>query len=362
MPAKPYKVVVVGLGKRGGHHISAFQKDPRFEIAGVVDIDKSRVDKVGAELGGSVVAGTDAATVAKQVKPDVFCFCTLPNLRLPLIKVGVEAGAKLIAYEKPVALSMNEALEIRKLVKQAGVKTVVSHQHRYGVHYQKVHEIVQSGALGRVHTVYGTAVGWMTHVLSHLVDYMLWYNGNAEAEWVMAQAAGGQKFADNHPSPDYIAGTIHFKNGVRGWIECGAGAPDVPEVDYWWRKNRIGVQGTEGFAEVLTGGGWRAVTAKNGLQTGDGCMNYDLDTPPYVAAMADWLDDDTKVHPGNGESAHQGMEITMALLRSVVDRGQVKLPLGPGEPEIEAAKRTIPERAVLLSIEASRKEYPGAAS
>ena len=42
---------------------------------------------------------------------------------------------------------------------QAGVKAVVSHQHRYGEHYKKVKEIVASGALGRVHTVYGTADG-----------------------------------------------------------------------------------------------------------------------------------------------------------------------------------------------------------
>ncbi len=356
--SRPYKVVVAGLGKRGGHHIAAFQKDPRFQVAGVVDIDATRVDKVAAELPAAV-GGTDAAAVAKRVQPDIFCFCTHPSVRLPLVKVGVEAGAKLVAYEKPIALSMNEALEIRKLVSEAGVKTVVSHQHRYGIHYQKVHEIVASGALRRVHTITATGVGWMTHILSHLVDYLRWYNGNAEASWVMGQAAGRVKFEDNHPSPDYIAGVIHFANGVRGYVECGAGAPDVPEVDYWWRKNRISVQGSEGFAEVLTGGGWRAVT-KDGASSGGGCMNYDNDTPPYVAQMADWLDDPAQVHPCNGESAHRGMEITMALLRSVVERGQVRLPLGPGEPELEAVRRVIPATPVVLSFEASRKEYPGA--
>ena len=59
----------------------------------------------------------------------------------------------------------------------------------------------------------------------------------------MAQAAGRGKLADNHPSPDYITGIIQFAGGLRGQIECGAGAPDVPEVDYWWRKNRVGAQG-----------------------------------------------------------------------------------------------------------------------
>jgi len=132
---------------------------------------------------------------------------------------------------------------------------------------------------------------------------------------------------------------------VRGYIESGAGAPDVPEVDAWWRKNRVGVQGTNGFAEALTGGGWRAVTT-TGSSSGGGSMNYDLDMPPYVADMAAWLDDDKKVHPCDGEQAFKGIEITMALMRSVVERGQVKLPLGPGAPEVEALKNAMPDKPV----------------
>ena len=98
------------------------------------------------------------------------------------------------------------------------------------MHYRKVKEIVASGALGRVHTVYGTATGWMTHMLSHLIDYTCWFNEYHPATWAMAQAAGRSKFADNHPSPDYIGGFVQFANGVRGIYECGAGAPDQPEV------------------------------------------------------------------------------------------------------------------------------------
>src|SRR5207245_10838521 len=112
------------------------------------------------------------------------CGCCRPAVvRVPMIQVGSGSGAKLVAYEKPVARSMNEAIEIRKAVQAAGVKTVVSHQHRYGQHYQKVAEIIESGAIGRVHTVYGHSVGWMMHLFTHLIDYMRWYNGNAEADW-----------------------------------------------------------------------------------------------------------------------------------------------------------------------------------
>jgi predicted dehydrogenase len=246
---------------------------------------------------------------------------------------------------------------MKKLLDFNGTKAVVSHQHRYGKHYQKVKEIVASGALGRVHTVYGTATGWMTHMLSHMIDYSMWYNDYAPGAWAIAQAAGKIKFADNHPSPDYIAGFVQFANGVRGVYEAGAGAPDQPEVAKWWGKNRIGAQGTEGFAEVLTNGGWRAVTKSGGCQSGDGVMNYDADMPPYIQQMADWLDDDRKVHPCNLTHAALGAEVMFALQRSAAEGGQVALPLTTGADEQALLKAKLSDKPVLPSCEANKKEF-----
>ncbi len=352
--SEKYRVVVVGMGKRGMHHAHAFQANQRFEVAGICDIDSKRLDAAAATFG--CVKGTDAFQVAAAVKPDVYCFCTLPRLRAEMVRIGIESGARMIAFEKPVALNSREGIRIRKLLEASGVKAVVSHQHRYGEHYRKVKEIIASGALGRIHSVYGTSSGWMMHMLSHLIDYMRWYNGNARAEWVMGQAAGSGKFSDLHPSPDYIGGFIQFANGVRGIVECGAGAPDVPEVDYWWRKCRIGTQGTDGYAEVLTGGGWRAVT-KAGASSGEGCMNYEHDMPPYIQDIADWLDDERKVHPCNFESAYAGFEIMMAFCRSAVQGGQVSLPLTQAEDEIQELSAHLSGKKVLLSTPANAKEY-----
>jgi predicted dehydrogenase len=185
-----YRVVVVGMGKRGMHHALAFQANGSFELAGICDIDPLRLQAAAAKLP-TCVKGTDAYRVASAVKPDVFCLCTLLNLRSEMISIGIQSGARLIAMEKPIALNSREAIQMRSMLAAAGVKAVVSHQHRYGDHYRKVKEVIDSGALGRVHTVYGTATGWMMHMLTHLIDYMRWYNGNAEAGWVLGQAAGG---------------------------------------------------------------------------------------------------------------------------------------------------------------------------
>jgi predicted dehydrogenase len=351
----PYRVVVVGMGKRGLHHAAAFKGNSRFHLVGIASRDQQKLAAAASKLG-DVRSSTDARALVAELKPDVFCFCTPPPVRLPLIDLALQSGARLIAFEKPVALTTAEGLAIKQKLEQARVKAVVSHQHRYGDHYQKVKSIVASGAIGAVHTVYGTATGWATHMLSHLVDYTSWFNEYSTAVWAMAQAAGRGKLSDSHPSPDYIAGVVHFSNGVRGVYDCGAGAPDVPDVPYWWRKCRIGAQGTEGFAEVHTGGGWRAVT-RDGVQSGPGTMDYDHDMPPYVDQMADWLDDDAKPHPAGFERAYHGLEIVSALFRSVAEGGQIALPLTRGADEIDALRSKIPDRKVLMTLAESAKEY-----
>jgi predicted dehydrogenase len=352
---KVYRVVVVGMGKRGMHHAAAFAANPRFELAGICDIDEKRLSDAAAKLGG-VRTSTDADALTREIKPDLFCFCTLPNLRLPLIRLGVNAGAKLIAFEKPVAMSSAEGFEIKRALEAGGTKAVVSHQHRYGEHYKKVKDVIASGRIGTVHTVYGTSLGWAAHMLSHLIDYTSWFNDYAPAAWAMAQAAGRGKLSDLHSSPDYIAGVVHFANGVRGIYDCGAGGPDVAEASAWWRKCRIGALGDKGYAEVQTGGGWRAVTG-DCVESGPGNMDYDHDMPAYVQEMADWLDDDRAPHPCRFERAYHGLEIMSALYRSVVDGGQVALPLSTGRDEIAELRGRVPDRKVLMTVADSAKEY-----
>ena len=143
------------------NRLAAFQASDRFEVTGICDIDEDRLAKAREELGGNVEASTDAATLATSLKPDVFCFCTMPHLREDFIRIGINNGAKLIAFEKPLADSSARGMAVRDLLAGAGVKAVVSHQHRYGAHYAKVKEIAASGALGTIHTVYASATGWI---------------------------------------------------------------------------------------------------------------------------------------------------------------------------------------------------------
>ena len=48
----PYTVLVVGMGKRGMHHATAFNANPRFKVTGICDIDAKRLEDAAAKLGG----------------------------------------------------------------------------------------------------------------------------------------------------------------------------------------------------------------------------------------------------------------------------------------------------------------------
>jgi predicted dehydrogenase len=338
---RKYSVAIFGTGKRGRVHAEFFHRDDRFEVVGIAGRDPARL-AAAAALAGNPPTFSGAAEMLRDTKPDVFCFCTPPSVRLEMIRAGVDGGVKLIAYEKPMATSFNEALEIMELCRKAGVKTVVSHQIKYGEHFQKVREIIRSGAIGRVHTVYGTTLGWLLQMGTHVIDYCRYFNDEAPAEWAIAQAAGTEKFADSHPSPDFVLGEVQFANGVRGILEIGNLAQDVPEVEYFWHKVRIGAQGTEGFAEALIGGGWRAVTRDSGGPiSGPGKWDAQHDQPPYIRDIALWLDDPQRVHPCNGESAIAGFEILMAMCRSAAARKKITLPLAPGENEIALLEQVL---------------------
>jgi len=91
-----YRVVVVGLGKRGLHHATFFKANPRFVLIGISSRDPTRLQNALNKLG-NVPASGDVRSLALSARPDIFCFCTPPNVRLDMLKLGIECGAKLIA-------------------------------------------------------------------------------------------------------------------------------------------------------------------------------------------------------------------------------------------------------------------------
>ena len=337
-----YRVVLVGCGARGRDHAKAFlANSDRFELVAVCDTDTERLQSLSSICEGAE-AYADAERMLSEKNPDVFCFATMPNARLPLVELGVRHRVRAIAYEKPMATSLDEARRIRDVCEEAGVKTIVSHQHKYGSHWRKVKEILDNGDIGDVHTIHATAKGWLLQYGTHLVDSMIFLNGGHRGTWVMGHVHGKDKLTDSHPSPDYAMAQIRFENGVRGIMECGALAPSQPGENSFWMDAGATVYGTEGYAQVIVGSGWRAATKLPGALI-EGCGGFDVekDQPLYIRDLADWLDDSSKVHPCNGEITYHGFELVMATCLSSLERRKVTIPIESCEPIMERLKEVL---------------------
>jgi len=341
-----YRVVIVGMGHRGRQHAAAFLANAdRFDLTAVCDLDPGRLEEAKKELSTDVCLYGDAAEALDREEPDVLCFCTQPDVRLELVRLGIEHGVTAIAYEKPMALSLAEARQLVDLCNQAGVKSIVSHQHKYGSHWRKVREIVAGGEIGEVHTIHATSKGWLLNYGTHLIDYVMFLNGGSRGKWVVGHVHGrGRIHHADHPSPDYAMGQIEFENGVRAIIECGDLAPTLPGDNPFWYDAGAIVHGSEGYAQVIVGSGWRAVTkSSNGVISGPGCFDPAKDQPPYIADLADWLDDDAKVHPCDGETSYHGFELTLGIALSGLENRELDVPIPTNQDIIARMQAELPE-------------------
>jgi predicted dehydrogenase len=329
-----YTVALVGLGARGKIHARGFQASPdRFEMVGICDLDEERV-KVGAEeLGLACAQYTDADKMLAETKPDILCFATLPEVRISLIELGVKHKVKAIAFEKPMGTSLHEAKEIADLCTKNGIKAIVSHQQKYLTSLQKMKQIVDSGDIGEITKIHAQTLPWVSQLGTHYMDYIMWVNGGAKAKWVVGHAHGTEKLTDTHPSPDYLMGQVLFENGVRAIIECGYLSPVFVEgKNKFWVNNRLTVHGTHGYAFAETDGRWGAFTRTSGGeeiggQTEIWNTHQHSIQAPYLRELADWLDDDSKVHSCNVETAYHGYEILEGMLLSALDKTRIDLPL-----------------------------------
>ena len=346
-----YTVAQIGCGFRGHRHIEGFLRNPdRFELAAICDLNDDRLARAAAQYDVAR-AYRDADRMLAEVRPDVFCFVTQPDVRLPLVELGIRHGVRAIAFEKPMATTLAEARAIHMACDEADVKYIVCHQQKYGEQWQRAKAAADAGEIGDVECIRASSRAWLAQLGTHLVDYVLWLNGGHRAAWVVGHVHGTKTLRDSHPSPDYVAGQIAFSNGVRAWVEFGYLAPQRLADEKFWTDNRIPLHGTGGYVWAETDGRWGALRAcDEGKPTIEQFAHWpeqerNLLQAPYLRDLAEWLDDEEKVHPCNGAVAYHGYEVMAALCLSALDRRRIDLPLAdlPDEPVIARLRRELPD-------------------
>jgi len=171
----------------GHNQASILSEHDDYDFVAVCDIVEDSAKAFSKEFG--VRPYTDFAAMLDAEKPEVVAVPTGVTVRAQLVIQAAQAeSVKGIYCEKPMAVTMADAKQMVSVCKENGVRLVVNHQRRIGADMVKAKELIDAGAIGALNVLRGHCAGDFLSDGTHVVDGLLHLAGDAEVDWVVAQA------------------------------------------------------------------------------------------------------------------------------------------------------------------------------
>lgn len=138
-------VIGAGPGVAALHLPTLDRVDDRFRVVHLADHGSGRAAELAARLGARASSGT--AELLADPAVDVVAICSPPSEHAAQIRAAVEAGARAILCEKPLATTTDEARAVIDACRQAGVVLVVATNHFYDQAWDRAkHHLVALGS------------------------------------------------------------------------------------------------------------------------------------------------------------------------------------------------------------------------
>ncbi|MHC4874482.1 MAG: Gfo/Idh/MocA family protein [Planctomycetota bacterium] len=150
--ADKIRVGIWGVGRAGNKmHTSELEKyEDIYEIVAGYDTAEDRRDAFKEKIGCTVYDNEEDFLNDENI--DMFSIATRSKDHTPHAKKALAAG-KYVFLEKPIALSYDEALELKKAAEEYPGKLYLRHNRRFEAPYNHICEIIESGVLGEVYEV-----------------------------------------------------------------------------------------------------------------------------------------------------------------------------------------------------------------
>lgn len=144
-----YRAAILGCGGRGRAHAAGYAAAEDAEIVACADPVEENAHKMAARYGVEKVYA-DYRKLLEEVKPDVVSVCTWPHLHREMVEAAVEAGAKAVHAEKPMAPTFGDSKAMHDACEKAGVVMTFCHQRRFNPEFRKARTLLQNGAIGDI--------------------------------------------------------------------------------------------------------------------------------------------------------------------------------------------------------------------
>jgi predicted dehydrogenase len=222
-------IAVAGAGVIGRRHIELIQASPRTRLCAVVDPQPASRE-FAASLGVPHFESLEALFAAPAAaRPQGVILATPNHLHVPGALACARQGVPAL-IEKPVADSLEAGLQLADALAKQSVPMLVGHHRRHSGTLQAARGAIESGQLGRIVTVMGSAQfykpasyfeqgPWRTQIgggpilinLIHEMDNLRYLCGELESVHALASNAVRQFAVE-----DTAVMTLKFASGVLG--------------------------------------------------------------------------------------------------------------------------------------------------
>jgi predicted dehydrogenase len=248
---KSLKIGLIGAGGivRGAHLKPGWLADPNAEIIAVCDVNEAVARKLAEDFKIKHVF-TDFRELLKLKEIDAVDICTPNKVHTPAVIAALEAG-KHVLCEKPLAVTVDEILAMRKVLRQTDRILMTAQHHRFSEASVAIKAWVDTGAMGEVYHARVNATrrnllpispGFIDPNLSgggpcmdigvHALDTALWLmnfpipvrvSGRAHTNFAKGfdiPGAWGEWDRVLFGVEDFASGYIHFSNGSTMVLEA----------------------------------------------------------------------------------------------------------------------------------------------
>jgi predicted dehydrogenase len=152
---KKIKIAVVGLGKMGLSHFALVNAHPDTETI-ACDAAGFLTDVLSKNITNKIYKRYDE--MLDQAKPDAVVIATPSRLHDTMVRAALERSIHVFC-EKPFCLDWREAAALANLAGSKGLVNQVGYHYRYVGAFQRMKELLDQGAIGRVTHVMAEAYG-----------------------------------------------------------------------------------------------------------------------------------------------------------------------------------------------------------
>ncbi len=229
MSTPKVRIAVAGAGQIGKRHIEHILKNAECTLSAIVDPMPAAMD-FARTLG--VPAHASLSDLFAQDRPDGVIIASPNQLHVDQALACIAAKVPTLV-EKPVAHTLEAGVRLAEAAEAANVPVLVGHHRRHSSIMAKAVEVIESGVLGKIVAVVGTALFYKAENEGYYDGAFSWRRepgggpillnlihevGNLRSLCgeIVAVQAFTSNATRNFPVEDTAAITLSFANGALG--------------------------------------------------------------------------------------------------------------------------------------------------